>query len=60
MLDFDELSTIISRFQSTIYRLQASGDYPEEKTDKELLNKLIDMKYTAMINKKMVTGKGEL
>ncbi len=58
MLNYDELTTLISRFGASCMRLEASGDYPEKKSDKELLQKLIDLKYTAMMNERLVTGTG--
>lgn len=52
-LTHDELTIIISRFQSSMYKLEKSGDYPEKKRDKIILGKLIDMKYTAWSNHKI-------
>ena len=46
-LTYSQLTTVVSRFQTSRVRLKQSGDYPEEESDKEILNILIDMKYTA-------------
>lgn len=48
-LTLKELTTLVSRFQTSCYRLKQTGDYPEEYEDKVLLRKLIDMKYDAQI-----------
>ena len=42
-----QLHTIISRFQSSCHRLRESGDYPEKKSDKKILDILISMKFDA-------------
>lgn len=47
-LTHKQLITIVSRFQTSCHKLKSSGDYPEEKADREILNILIDMKYTVM------------
>ena len=47
-LTHSELTTIVSVFQGSMYKLEESGDYPEKGTDKIILRKLIDMKYFAM------------
>lgn len=46
-LTFKELTTLVSRFQTSCYRLKETGDYPEKYEDKVILRKLIDMKFDA-------------
>jgi len=45
ILTKEDLATLISRFSSSIYRLEQTGDYPEKERDKGLLKKLITMQF---------------
>lgn len=45
ILNRDEIVTVISRFRSSIYRLEQTGDYPEKVSDRRILRKLIDMAF---------------
>lgn len=47
MLTYHELTTVVSRFQSSMRRLKKEKDYVEDKSDRIILDKLIDMKYDA-------------
>ena len=44
-LTYEDLTTIISRFRSSMYKLETSGDYPEKAKDKRILRKLTDLQW---------------
>ncbi len=44
-ITYDEWTRILSRFQSTMRKLQASGDYPEYEEDERILSKMIDHQF---------------
>lgn len=46
-LSLNELTTLVSRFQSSVYILEQSKDYPEKRSDGNILRKLINMKRLA-------------
>jgi len=46
-LTYKQLTTLVSRFQTSMHRLKKSGDYPEVDEDKKLLEILINLKYDA-------------
>ena len=54
-LTHEDLTTIISRFSSSMYKLETSGDYPEKQRDQLLLRKLIDMQFIQSKKKMKVT-----
>lgn len=46
-LTYEQLGTVVSRFQTSCLKLRNSGDYPEEKKDLEILDTLLNMKWYA-------------
>ena len=44
-LTYNELTTLVSRFSSSITQLKNTGDYPEAKRDQLLLQKLINLQF---------------
>ena len=40
-LTYNQWGRVISRFKSSTYRLELSGDYPENQEDKLILQQLI-------------------
>jgi len=46
-LTYEQLTILESRFRDSCQRLKQTGDYPEEQTDKEIINQLIEMKFKA-------------
>lgn len=39
----DQAYTIMSRFKTSMWKLEASGDYPEKADDKEIADKLTSL-----------------
>jgi len=46
-LTYEQLTVLESRFRISCRMLKQTGDYPEEQTDKEIINQLISMKFEA-------------
>lgn len=47
-LTLDEITTVISRFKSSVIKLKQSGDYPEREKDMVIMEKLLDIKFELM------------